>query len=577
MNKILYILGCLLAFAGSAYSQVGIGTYAPNSDLDVRGGLAVSYRSFSSSMTAAATDHFLVFTGSAAANLTLPDATACTGRVYWIKNASPNLPVPALTVNTTSSQTIDGNATWLLDETNEALRLVSDGADWQVCNEDVPVRKTAVVGGGWNQGGNRLSAAKSLGTIGNFDLPFITNNSEGMRLASNGFLGIGTTNPSARLHILSDNDDAGNDTYFNDHGTTLTPGIFFRKARGTLAAPQNLQAGDLIAQFRFAPRYNGSVINTSGSGMDATYQGNGTNNSTDLQWYTSNTQRLMLHQSGYAGIGTSAFDGTNPEKLLIDAGNTASYNVISGKGDIDSYLQLNIQNRSAAGFASSDIVATADNGTELVNYIDMGINSSGYTNAAAGILNGANLAYLYTTGNDFIVGNTSSGTNLIFFTGGYALTNERMRMTAAGNIGIGTNSPSDKLTVAGITSPAADNTYTLGTTTNRWSDVWSTNGVIQTSDRRLKTNIQPLPYGLRELQRLKPVQYNWKKTPDADGKCGLIAQQVRQTIPEVVTGDERTGMLGMNYTDMIPLLIKAIKEQHLQLQKLKEELEFLKN
>jgi len=566
----------LLAFAGSACCQVGLGTVSPNSDLDVRGSLAAGYRSFGASTTATATDYFLVFTGFAAVNLTLPDATTCTGRIYWIKNASPTLPVPVVTVNTTSSQTIDGNANWLLDEPNEALRLVSDGSDWQVCNLDVPVRKTAVFGGGWNQGGNRLSAAKSVGTIGNFDLPFVTNNSEGMRLASNGFLGIGTTNPSARLHVVSDNDDAGNDYYFSDHGTTLTPGVFFRKARGTLAAPQNLQAGDLIAQFRFAPRYNGSVINNNGSGIDAYYQGNGTNNSTDLQWYTSHNQNLTLNQSGYAGIGTSAFDATNPEKLLIDAGNTASYNVISGKGDIDNYLQLNIQNRSTGGFASSDLVATADNGTELVNYIDMGINGSGYNNAPSGLLNGTDLAYLYTTGNDFVLGNSSAGTNLVFFTGGYALANERMRMTAAGNMGIGTNSPSDKLTVAGIVSPATDNAYTLGTSTNRWSETWSANGVIQTSDLRLKTNIQTLPYGLRELQRLNPVAYNWKKTSDANGKCGLIAQQVQQTIPEVVTGDERTGVLGMNYAELIPLLINAIKEQQLRLDKLKRELELMK-
>lgn len=41
---------------------------------------------------------------------------------------------------------------------------------------------------------------------------------------------------------------------------------------------------------------------------------------------------------------------------------------------VSQYLQLNIQNRSAGNSASSDVVATADNGNESVNYVDLGIN-----------------------------------------------------------------------------------------------------------------------------------------------------------------------------------------------------------
>lgn len=72
------------------------------------------------------------------------------------------------------------------------------------------------------------------------------------------------------------------------------------------------------------------------------------------------------------------------------------------KGNTNSYAQLNIQNSNAGTAASSDVVATANNGTETVNYIDMGINSSAYS--ATGVLGGANNAYLYATGNDFVIG-----------------------------------------------------------------------------------------------------------------------------------------------------------------------------
>ncbi len=80
---------------------------------------------------------------------------------------------------------------------------------------------------------------------------------------------------------------------------------------------------------------------------------------------------------------------------------SSSYNVISGKGNLNSYLQLNIKNGNSGTSASSDVVATNDAGTEAngINYVDMGVNSSGY--ATGGILGGANNAYLYSTGNDF--------------------------------------------------------------------------------------------------------------------------------------------------------------------------------
>lgn len=167
---------------------------------------------------------------------------------------------------------------------------------------------------------------------------------------------------------------------------------------------------------------------------------------------TAITSEMLRVQSGRMSLGGGSFDGTNPEKLLVDAGTTTSYNLISAKGSINNYLQLNIQNRSGGNTASSDVVATADNGSETANFIDMGINSSGFTNTTYPIIGGANNAYIYSTGNDFVIGNASSGRNLRFFTGGYANANERMRIDGSGNIGIGTTSPATLLHVRSGTS-----------------------------------------------------------------------------------------------------------------------------
>lgn len=149
------------------------------------------------------------------------------------------------------------------------------------------------------------------------------------------------------------------------------------------------------------------------------------------------------------GIGSQSFTSGAKEKLLVDAGTSNSYNLISGKGTVNNYLQLNIQNRSSGDVASSDLVATADNGTENANFVDLGINSSGFANTVFPIIGGANNGYLYSTGNDFVIGNGNSTRNLMFFTGGFTLANERMRIDATGNVGVANTAPTAKLDVGG--------------------------------------------------------------------------------------------------------------------------------
>jgi len=568
--------GIIVSFmiGAAAHAQVGIGTTSPNSTLDVRGSLSVNLRSFTASTTALSTDNSLVFTGTSAASVTLPDATGCGGRSYWIKNASTSGTTPVLTISTTSSQTIDGLSSWTLDEPYEVIRVTSNGANWYVVNQDVPTPKTSTTGGAWVQGGNKVTAAKSVGTITNFDLPFITNNTEKMRLTTGGFLGIGLTTPSGKFQLVTQGSEQGDDYIFDDYGAGTTQGIYMTKSRGSLASPSNLAVNDQIGYLRFIPRYNGSLNYGPNSGLEAYYRGNGTTGYTDLRFVTSSLERMRIDTNGCVAIGATTFTSANPERLLVDAGTTTSYNVISGKGSINNYLQLNIQNRSGGTAASSDVVASNNNGNESSNFVDMGINSDGY--ATGNILSGANTAYLYATGRDFVIGNGSSNRDLVFFTNGFATTDEKMRVLDNGNVGIGVTNPSDKLSVAGVVAPSADNTYTLGKNGSRWSAVWSATGTIQTSDARLKTNILPLEYGLKEVMQLNPVRYNWKDNPEGDSKIGLVAQEVKAIVPEVVVGDEAKETLGMNYAELVPVLVNAVKEQQAQIDAIEKNIQSLK-
>ena len=327
-NQYLLLLFALLALQVKA--QVGIGTISPNSMLDLRGSFAPIYRSFTGATNLTASDYTAVFNGPAAATATLPDASTCPGRIYCVKNFSNTLPTPTLTLAPVSSQLIDGLATWSLSQADQSVMIISDGINWEVFNQYMP----GINGNYWSQGGNNVTGVVSLGTTSAYDLPFITNNTEKMRITSAGNVGIGSTSFSA-----------------------------------------------------------------------------------------------------------------NPEALLVYQNNPTSFNVIGGKGNLNNYLQLNIQNQNSGSNASSDVVATADNGNETGNYVDLGINSSVYNTSA--LTGGPDNAYLYSAANDFIIGNSTAGKNLIFFTGGTATTNEGMRINPTGNIGIGNSNPAYKLDVNG--------------------------------------------------------------------------------------------------------------------------------
>ena len=447
----------LLLCSGVTFAQVGIGTTNPNSTLDIQGSLAAKVTiSSSTSNTLGSTFNF-IYTGTSAGTATLPDASTIAGRMYAIKNASSN--GSSLTVNTTSSQTIDGTTSYSLPNQYQTITVVSNGTNWNVVANGVPA------GIDWTHGGNTVTAEKKLGTIDSYALPFIT----------------------------------------------------------------------------------------------------------------GNTERMRISTGGSVGIGSSTFDGSNPERLLVDAGTSVSsfQNVIVGKGNTNSYAQFNIQNASAGGNASTDIVATADNGTETTNYVDLGINSSNYNNGTSSLLNGANNAYLYSKGEDFAIGNASSSKSIIFFTGGDGPSNEKFRINSSGVV---LNS-AIAFSTSGVTTdilPSTSGTYNLGSSSKRWNYIYSSN-LLQVSDARLKTNIINSNYGLTAILRIRPVTYNWKEGDDKQTKIGFLAQELRKVVPEAVVGNESQETLAVNYTEIIPILVKAIQEQQQQIEILKRKLTLLEN
>lgn len=114
--------------------------------------------------------------------------------------------------------------------------------------------------------------------------------------------------------------------------------------------------------------------------------------------------------------------------------------------------------------------------------------------------------------------------------------------------------------------PGVDNALSLGNATHRWSEVFAGNGTINTSDGRLKKDVEDADLGLEFIEALRPVSYRWVDRDDPPNvrHYGLIAQDIE----DVLTGrpfgglyhDAESDRYGLIYTQLIPVLIKAVQE-----------------
>ncbi|MBL8473302.1 MAG: tail fiber domain-containing protein [Rhodocyclaceae bacterium] len=86
---------------------------------------------------------------------------------------------------------------------------------------------------------------------------------------------------------------------------------------------------------------------------------------------------------------------------------------------------------------------------------------------------------------------------------------------------------------------------------------------VNNSDEKGKKDIEDLQYGLEDVKKLRPVSFNWKELANPHKCLGLIAQDVKSVINEVVYADDSSegkGNLSVGYINLIPVLINAIKE-----------------
>jgi len=97
----------------------------------------------------------------------------------------------------------------------------------------------------------------------------------------------------------------------------------------------------------------------------------------------------------------------------------------------------------------------------------------------------------------------------------------------------------------------------------------STGAWTAVSDARLKFDVTTAEGNLAAALKLRPVNFRWKG--DGTEDFGLIAQEVREVLPKLVTGDESKDSLTLNYSQLSVVAIGAIQEQQARIDALARE------
>lgn len=340
----------------------------------------------------------------------------------------------------------------------------------------------------------------------------------------------------------------------------------------------------------FSSLSNGSVLvghyagfDTSGGTFVGYYAGAGAstgNSQYDLNniavgayaGYSAEASLAIGHRAGYNSKNTTAIGSY--------AGYNSSYDAI-GHVFIGAYAGANLENSGSVGSTYLPAVAIGNHAGENV-----------VGNAAYSIYIGDNAGYQTSTRKSVCIGtNACNGLgepDSEGFTRISSKDGEWNDMSPSYNISVIGDIPSAIKDAINVTAPLKTDKDVLVMTPlygNKTAseessivllgDVYSyKNSMTLFSDRRLKRDIVPTKYGLKDIRKINVYNYNWKSDDTKKLNIGVIAQELQKVIPEGVHVDKEKnfgGYLTVNVEWLIYPMINAIKELDVQVQTVKKQ------
>jgi hypothetical protein len=338
--------------------------------------------------------------------------------------------------------------------------------------------------------------------------------------------------------------------------------------------------------------------------------------------------------AGYTSFGKASSSFTAYKILTASSGyiynskgdisilNDASTGTIKMAAGGSSTAHLTISSAGNVGIGTSSPAAKLDvvSSGRVFNFGTSATTTGNFYGAL--VYNGSDIALL---GNgpsivsgaaaiDFAISTGNASANMIF-----AMNNtERMRITSGGDVCVGTTTAGftavgrGNITIGGPSTSilslkpgSADGGYMYHASTSLSINNNSSGGIYMTalsagvvlsngatawassSDERLKNINSNIENALDKLLSLRAVNFNWKSDDTKKEVLGLIAQDVDKVFPQVVdksklpfdiNGErtDETEYLNIRYTELVPVLVRAIQELSTDLTSAKQEIELLK-
>ncbi len=510
--------------------------------------------------------------------------TSPTGALDVKSGTQPQLKVA------TASATADRNAGFLVTLSNSAtpgsrsakLSLDSDGGDGSG-TDNLTIIKT----------GN--SGDATITNESNANIVFGTNNSESMRILSDGKVGIGTTSPAGVVgtdNVLEIAGASNPGLVINDTGQAekyalhalATKFIMYYGSTTFFAydasnSKLGIHTDNPLASLHVdtsnsgvTPNANADELFVEGSGNSGITIGSGTSGAGQLcfgdsgdndigaiaylhdvnamRFTTSGTEKVRIASNGMMGIGTTNpqqfldISDNGPKIRLSDTSITNLHHIIASEAndleiscdasgvDANSHIRFKVDGSEKVRIDSSGNLLVAQTATDQ-SVVGISLNSNGNITAARD--GGISGLFNRKASDGAIVSFRGDGTEV-----GTINVRSDFAVYEFGSLGTGIGGTSSHAWLPMVSNARSDNTTSLGQASYRMTTIFATTGTINTSDQNEKQSIQSLTtaemnVGKKLSSLIKTFKWNSsveEKGDNARTHTGIIAQDVQQAFTD---------------------------------------------